>query len=484
MIGKNTLVIDMQELATRGMSSGANIADGGFSNETDAVNITAVPGVLYAPAVAVDSDTDTRLTGGAIASCPDMNIVGATNRLVVTDDGKFYRYNGTKLDAAGISLTAGKTWASGFTDTLTFGGETYVSSKESLTRVQNDNTIDAGASWPFNFTNSNVPHPGLVHQDRMFWADKNLLLSQSTVGDAVAPSTVLTLDSSSIILSLGVDPGSGLILLGTTNTLDTSGTIPAINKLVWYDGNSSTYLKSVVVEDSIFGFHTVGGMTFVGYGKNLGYINGSGISFLRRLKNVTNVQAELPYKHHFASIGNTLYVLDGLQILAYGEVIQGRKVFYYCFKNNVNSNKPTMLGYGGGGKLVIGFATSKFYSFDTTSVATTNSMVFYSNKYNFQRPVYLRSAYIEYADAVVNNDDNRSIYYQSEDISVNGLQLLRVQGQTGTSGIKNTSGASTNFIDNIVGFLQNKVRSLQLRYNTSTTNNGVKRIIIYYDPAE
>jgi hypothetical protein len=483
MIGKQTLIIDMQELASRGMSSGANIADGAFSNETDAVNITAVPGVLYAPAIAVDSDTDVRLTGNPIASCPDMNTVGATNRLVVTDDGKAYRYNGTKLDSAGISLTTSKTWSAGFTDILTFGGETYVSSKESLTRWQNDNTIDAGASWPFNFTNSNVPHPGIVYENNMYWADKNLLLTQSTVGDAVAPTTILTLDTSSIILSLGVDPGSGLMLIGTTNTLDTSGTLPAVNKLLWYDGNSTKVTKSVIVEDSIFGFHTVGGTTFVGYGKNLGYMNGSGISFLRKLKNVTNVQAELPYKHHFSHIGNTLYVLDGLQILAYGEVLTGRKVFYYCFKNNVNSNKPTMLGYGGNGKLVFGFASSKFYSFDTTSVSSTNTMTFYTNKYNFPRPVFLRSVYLEYATALTAGDNNRSINYQSEDLQT-GFQILRVQGQTGTSGIKNESSSSVYFIDNVIGFLNNKVRSLQLRYLTDTANSGIKRIIVYYDPAE
>lgn len=482
MIGKNQLVIDGKDWIN-GMSSSPDITDGGFSNETDAVNLIYNPGVVHSPASFVDSDTDTRLTGNIIASCPDMNNISATNRLAVSDDGKAYRYNGTKLDAAGVALTAAQTWSAGFTDIVTFLGETYISSKASLTRWQNDNTIDAGGSWPFSFANSNVPHPGIVYENNMYWGDKNLLKIQSAIGDSTAPTTILTLDTSSIILALGVDTNTGLMLISTINTIDTSGTIPAICKLLWYDGNSTKPIKSVMIESPIYGFHSVGGNTFVGYGKNLGYINGSGVGFLRKLKNVTNVQEELPFKHHFASIDNTLYVIDGLQILAYGEVLPGRKVFYYCFKNNTNTNKILFIGAGGGGKIIYSFSASKFYSFDTSSISTSNTQTFYTNKYEFPRPVYLRKVYLEYSTAIANNDDNRSIYYQSEDLQT-GLQLLRVQGQTGTSGIKNISGASVYFIDNVVGFTQNKVRSVQFRYLASTINSGLKRIIVYYDPAE
>lgn len=485
MIGNKELVIDSSNWS-KGMSTGSDISDGGFSNETTAVNLIANPGVVYAPAVAVDSDTDTRLTGNAIATCPDMNVISSANRLVVTDDGKAYRYNGTKLDAAGIALTAGKTWAAGFTDIITFGGEAYVSSKEALTRWQNDNTIDAGASWPFSFTTSNVPHPGIVYENNMYWADKNLLLIQSTIGDAVAPTTILTLDSSSVILALGIDPTTGLMLISTTNTLDTSATLPAITRLLWYDGNSPKVAKSVLTEDVILGFHTVSGTTFVGYGKNLGYINGSGVSFLRRLNNVTNVQAELPYKHHFAHISTTLYVLDGLQILAFGEILPGSKKFYYCFKNNTNSNKPTVIGDGGNSKLVFGFATTKFYSFDTMSVASSNTMSLITNFYEFPRPVFLRSAYVEYSDAVTNNDDNRSLSYDTQqlDVTQSGYQILRVQGTTTGGGLKNSSGSSVFQIENIIGFPTNKVRWIKFRYNSDTTNFGLARIIIYYDFAE
>ncbi len=479
MIGKHVLEIGSTDWI-KGMSEGDDISNGGFSNLSDQVNIATVPGVLYAPATVVDSDTDTRLTAGIIASCPDMNVISPDKRLVVTSDGKGYRYDGTKLTAAGIALTAGKTWTSGFTDMVTFAGEAYISSKESITRWQNDNTIDAGASWPVTFTNSNVPHPGLIYQDRMYWADKNLLLIQSTIGDAVAPTTILTLSADQVIIALGIDPGTGLMLISTSNVLDMSATVTTTPRLILYDGNSPTYLKSSIVDDVILGFHSVGGNVFVGYGKKIGYLTGSGIGFLQGLKNATLSNDDLPYKHHFTSIGNTLYVIDGKQIMAYGDVLPGQKVFYYAQSNAVNSNKYTAIFDAGSGKIGYAFATTKFYTMDTTSVATTSGMTFFTNKYSFPRPVIINGIYIEYADAVANNEDNRNLFYQSEDKQT-GFQILNVVNGTH---LKNTSGANVYFIDNIGGFLNNKLRMLQFRYNATGNNYGLKRILVYYTPAE
>lgn len=481
MIGTKQLVIGAADFV-KGVSTSSDVSDGGFSPETDNVNLTANPGTMYAPAASVDSDTDVRLTGNIIASSPDMNVTSPTNRLFVTDDGKAYRYNGTKLDAAGIALTAAQTWTASFTDIITFAGEAYVSSRDSLTRWQNDNTIDAGASWPFSFANS-VPHPGVVYENSMYWGDKNLLKIQSTLGDAVAPTTVLTLSTDQVIVALGVDPGSGLMLISTTNALDASATLTSVNRVLWYDGNSAKVSKSAIIEDAILGFHCVGGTVFVGYSNKVGYLSGAGIQYLRTLNNVTASNTELPYKHHFAHVGNTLYVLNGKQVMAYGEVLPGRKVWYPAWSNMVNSNKPTCLADVGAKKLGMGFATTKFYTFDTSSVATTNNVTFYTNEYDFPRPVFLRSVYLEYSSAVINGDANRTIYYQSEDKQT-GFQILRVQGLTSGTGLINSSGASVYFIDNVIGFASNKVRSVQFRYGADTVASGLKRIILYWDPAE
>ena len=482
MIGKQQIVIDAADFV-RGMSTSDELADGGFSPTTDAVNLTKLPGVLYAQANSVNSDTDTRLAGNMIASSVDMNVTSPTERLLVDDTGLAYRYDGTKLDAAGIALTAAVNWAAGFTDLIVFAGEAYVSSKEKLTRWQNDNTIDAGTSWPFSFTNTTVPHPGLVYENQMYWGDKNLLLTQAALGDTTAPTTVLTLSADQVIVALGIDPGSGLMLISTTTALNISDTFPGINKIHWYDGNSAKSSKVTVVDEMVLSFHSVGATVYVGFGDSLGYLSGSGIQFLRKLANVTLNEAQLPYKHKMTNIGNTLYVLDGAKILAFGEILPGRKVPYYAWSNPVNSNKPTLICDVGSKKLGIGFATTKFYTFDTSSVATTGTMAFYTNRISFPRPVYLRGANLEYADSVTNNDNNRNLYYQTEDRVDFGDSTAKLQIQGGTN-LKNESGAGVYIIDNVVGFADNKVRTVQLRYNTDTTNFGLRRIILYYDYAE
>ena len=96
MLGLQTLEIDASELL-KGMSSGDDISDGGFSPLTEGLNLIANPGIIYAPAAEVNTDSDAILTGEIIASCPDHNVTNIDSRLLVADDGTFYKYNGTKL---------------------------------------------------------------------------------------------------------------------------------------------------------------------------------------------------------------------------------------------------------------------------------------------------------------------------------------------------------------------------------------------------
>ena len=380
MIGNQQLIIDQSNFL-KGMSSGAQISDGGYSSETEAVNPIVTPGVLYAPAIAVDSDTDARLTGNIIATSPDMVSSSATNRLLVADNGSYYSYNGTKIPAVAFATDAGATYAKGFTDIITFAGEAYVTTKEKIKRWTNPSTITdltGGA-----FTNTGHPHPAIVFENNAFYGDRNLLLRQTAANGA--PATILTLSVDQTIIALGIDPGTGKMLISTSNSLDVSNTLPAIHRVLWYDGFSDKTLKSAIVNDIITAFYPHEGIVYVGYGQNLGYLNGAGITFLRKLNNVTLVADDLPHKHSFSHIGNTLYVVDGNKILAYGEIVKGGgKVFYYCYKNyfgTAQTNKFKTIFYAGSNKIGISSATNKFSTLDITSTANLDSFDFYSTWY-------------------------------------------------------------------------------------------------------
>lgn len=466
MIGLQQLIIDASDWI-KGMSSGPEISDGGFSTDSESGNPVNTPGVLYAPAAGIDIDTDIRLTDEIIASSPDMVSFLGTNRLLVAENGSYYSYNGTKIPAVALQTDSINTYQKGFTDIITYAGEAYVTTKEALVRWQNPSTFNNSF---LAFTSTNRPHPAIVFEDNAFYGDKNLLLRQTSAGGT--PTTILTLSSDQEIIALGVDPGTGKMLISTTNSLNISNTLTSINKLLWYDGFSNKPMKSVFVEDMILGFHTIGGITYVGYGQNLGYINGSGIQFLRSLLNVTLDQQDLPYKHNFASIGKTLYVVDGAKILAYGDIIGGKKGFYYCYKNQINSNKFKSIFNAGSNKLGFSFVTSKLYTVDTSSVATLDKLDVYTNWYHFQRPVILRSMYLDMKGQIASTGN----FTLSYDIPGSTGNALSVRGGTQTS---------INEVKDIIGFLpSHKTRSIRLRLQNATENDGIRKIIVYYDYAE
>ena len=480
MIGKHQLVIGPEDFV-KGMSTSDNIQDGGFSPkvtvggvEVGKVNLIANPGVLYGPATIVDSDTDNRLTGEIIGSTPDHNVLAGDNRLLFSDNDTFYRYDGTKIIAAAYTGGTASTFAEGFSDIINFAGETYVTAKERIKRWTSTSTIADLVS----FTNTTYPHPAIVFENNAFYGDKNLLLRQTAA--AGTPATILTLSLDQVIIALGIDPSTGYMLISTTSSLNISDTLPAVNKVLWYDGFSGKPIKSMIVDEMVLSFHPVGGTVYVGYGLNLGYLTGSGIQFLRRLYNAGRVQDELPYKHHLCSIGNTLYVVDKNQILAFGEVLPGKKVWYHAWESGTNNPDIRAIFPAGSDKLGISYETNEFATMDVKATTAGGLLRFATNRYEFPRPVYIRKAFIEYVDAVADANNTRNLYYSSDGFA--SEVEMAIEGNT-TATLKNETGATLLTIDNIIGVAE-KTRTAQFRYYHSTTNYGVKRIIIYYDFAE
>lgn len=477
MLGAQQIVIDAAEFI-KGMSSGAEISDGGFSSETEAVNPIAVPGVLYAPAQAVDSDTDARLTDEIIATSTDDDSSLGYERKMVTEDGKYYRYNGTKIPEAALRTDATNTYQKGFTDMISFDGETYATSRQTIIRWDESAAV-FNASF-FAFTNDattpakTTPHPAIVFEDNAFYGDGNLLLRQTAAN--ATPATILTLSTEQRIIALGIDPGTGKMLISITSSLNISNTLPAIHKVLWYDGFSNKVLKSVIVDDMVTAFYSVGGLVFVGYGQNLGYLNGSGITFLRRFANVTLDQQDLPYKQNFTNIGDTLYVVDGHKILAYGRIIAGgERVFYYVYRNYfglTNTTKFKCIFNAGQNKLGISSATAKFSTLDVASTPSNlNLLDVYTKWYHFPRPVFLRNMYIQMSTQIATSA-NFSVNYRISKDETN--RALTVSGGTTTS----------VYELRYIGFISERTTAVKMRIVNSTENDGIKKIIIYYDWAD
>lgn len=472
MIGQRQVILDVSEWI-KGMSSGKYMPDGGFSDDTEAVNMIAEPGVLYAPATLVDGDSDAILDDEIIASSPDHAAASPSDRLVVTADGDFMRYNGTKLlDVTGGQDTT-QTYAKGFTDMVNFDGETYVTSKEKLARWSGTQTFDFVFA---SMANTALPHPLVVFENNLYIGDGNLLKRMTAA--AGTPATVLTLATNEFIQALGVDPGSGKLLISIVYGQNISGTINRTNKVLWYDGFANKVIKVIRVEDMVTAFHNHSGNVIVGYGVNIGILTGSGIRFLRKLVESALDSTKLPYKHSFASMGSTMCVIDGTKVLAWGPVrTGGDNVFYYIAKNKVNSNIIDAIFNAGNNKLGMSMATSKFRTLDITSKATLDKFDFYTNWVEFPRPIILRAIYYQF----VNNLSTANLTLNFDDQSNGGTERELQQlyaANTATSEFFAHGARVTSTIDT------GKLYAIRLRIQNSTTNDGLKRIIIYYDFAE
>lgn len=477
MIGKYTLEIGQKSDGTNdfvlGMGTSSSSQDGGFSNETLAVNLVAVPGVLYAPANTTDQSSI--LDSNIIAFGNDSN--ASPIKYAVTDTGKYYSVN----TVSGASMTllyndsANNTkYVSGRTDIIQYRYKTYVTTSTNLNYFENQTLSTTHINWK-TFTNAIsgqvCNHPMIVWNGNLYIADGYQIHKVS--GDTPTYTAgVLTLDTTFTIIALGIDPGSGKILISVTSQASNlSGAIPSENTIMLWDGfNPTVPAKTIPVEEMVSAFINIDGTVYILYGQNLGYFNGTGISFVRKLKNVA-LSLDIPYKNKVTSIGKTLFIVDGAQILAYGDIVGGKPpVSRYIYINQNNaSTKLTAITSLGSGILGIASPSAKFLTFDINSVSTIYAIDFYSKRYVFPRPIFLRRVFIEYDTQITNGQTTGSVYLLTDNGTSNNL------GSTLASGTQGVLELSARDI---------KTRSVQLRYTGNTVATGVRRFIIMYDTAE
>lgn len=489
MIGSKQFEISYADL-TKSMSSSGYVSDGGYSNETIAINPLPQPGGFYGAPTILDRSSNL-INGNVIMSSGDATYLGAT-KFLGTDTGYFYSVNSAFLPTARQSAVAG-TYVSGYSDMVQFGvGSTmytYVTTTTDIVRMTGDTLSGLDATWwtvtmgktalgtnPIGgATGVTTAHPMLVYEDSLWIADFNKI---HKFDGTTASYGFLVLPIDQTIVALGIDPSTGKMLISTTQGANAADSVPKQCKILIWDGFSSRPIRSVIVDDMVTAIYPVGGTVFMPFGLNLGYWNGSGVSFLRKLKNATYDANLLVYKQRITSIGKTLYVMDGIQVLAFGEIMAGEKRFYYANKAtaataayftailNLGSNELGLCYASNSGEKVL----ASFGTFYTT--LTNNIAYFYSNKYDFLRAIQVKEVIVEYIDSIAAAG------------SGGALALLDPTGSYVTSSsLTNDSSAAVFQISSFP--VQNPTPStyIQLRYE-NVSNKGIKRFLISYDYVE
>lgn len=476
MIGEKTFDIKAENFFA-GMSSALFANDNGFASGGNisgtifptTLNLTAKPGVLYPAGNTVDRTPASDLTSLLIASSADSNFLGY-DRVFISDDAKFYSFDGTTLTLRHTDATASRSYTAGKTSMVTLGFSCFTTSSGTNTGISkwamSSNTFTDNF---FAFSDTIAPHPSVLFENQAFYGDGDLLLRQTDEGST--PTTILDLEDNAIITALGTDPGSGRMLIATSQAINMGDTVNKICKVLLYDGFSNKPIKSVPVDDQITAFYNVGGTVFVFYGNKMGYWNGAGITFLRVLS-IPLSSTDLVYPAHVTNIDNTIYVVEQRNILAYGEIQPGKKVFYYAQQNNNGiSGSYSLITNVGSKKLALSFATAKFYTFDTSSVSgvQTGGSVFFSNRYDFERLITFNTLIIEFDSLPPTNSNIITALIYGDQGYLNPTNIGTV-----------ATGSADNKLIYELPYASLVMRTLQLRL-TLATAIGIRRITVTYN---
>jgi hypothetical protein len=279
MIGKNVLEISAKDFLN-GMTSSPETDDGGFSPETNHVNITSSQtalGILYPAGFKTDQSI---ADGQYIASCSDPDSGVGISKYLLTSSGKFYSVS-SSFTATLRQTTAGAvTYQSITSDMVVYRNGLYATSTTNITLGTGANltAIDedwwttvapkSGGGFP-SALSTGVPHPVLVYEDNLYIGDGQKLHRWDGANN-VATEGYLTLNTGLVIQALSIDPGTGKMLISATEGANASGTIPRQTKIYVYDGTSNKPSRAVIVDDIVTSMYPLGGVVYMCYGQNLG----------------------------------------------------------------------------------------------------------------------------------------------------------------------------------------------------------------------
>ena len=476
-VSQTQIIYDSADIS-QGMSTSKHIKDGGFSPETTGINLRSEFGVINAPGPIVDKSTN--LVKQIIASCEDPAYYGK-DRMILDDAGNLYSFDGSSLTKQDNSTS--DEFTIGTTDIIPFQGNFYITNRAGANgdvfQWNGTSTLDE-AWWTTTKSQaalySTTPfRPMFVFEDHLFIGDKEKL---HRVDTALAISNgILTLQSNDTISAIGKDPGTGKMIIAVNTGANYSGAKNYPSKILFYDGFSNKALRSIPVSGLITAFQEVNGVIYIAYQNKIGVWNGSGITPLRTLSKTGGT-----YKHQITTIEDTLYVIDGAKILAFGPVRQGGSKIWYTVLTasntpqsifNLGSNK---LGYS----LNDGTGNGKFYTHDVTSRASviTGGVDVYFNQEKLADDVNIKSVILEYSSALPTTAESLHA------VKLKYINPVNKKEETRTlRTISGTSGQSE--VEISVGI---KAKTFQLILNilpeTLTNVVGITRAILNIDKSK
>lgn len=476
MVGKNQIQIAGNQFA-QGLATSDFLGDGGIGMLSQNINPLVNPGSLYATGLVSKSG----VTNSLVATSEDYENQSQTNRWLIDSNAGTPYYVDSSNTIHTTSTGGTGTYTLGISDAIPFKynpdgamGLFMTSTNDidvirstlgSLTAKPNYWTAASGLNQ--SALTTGVPHPLIVFEQSLWVGDGNKL--HSITAGAVVDAVSLTLPLGEEIMCLGIDPVTGLMMIGVRNVSTSSPPstdVPAKNYIYLFDGFSSKARRKIPVWGTPFSFTGVAGDVFVGMDNAIGQWNGNGVTFKRRLG-----ATSIPHKHRVCTVGNFLIVADGLNLLAFGDIQNEKRVWFPLFKNNATSDSINVVWQQSRGVIGFSYASStvKFIDLFDTALGA-GSGIFYTNNINFERPVDIRRIRV-FTTGITTT------------AGIGGVSIID-ENQITTSPTVSTFvvASGTRYVFDFD--FNYKLQIMQPKVTIDTQVFGITKVIIYYDVVE
>lgn len=493
MIGSKQIVYSANQFIS-GQASSDYAPDGGLGANASNLNPFVTPGVLRGNLIS--SDVNSILADNVIATSED-GTGGLKARLMVGDAANYYTVDTSGTIVKVATGTDTSNYVYGRTDVAVQSGSSgnkyaFVTHGTDITLWNGSTSITenwwstiayyTGTTHPPALTAN--PHPLLNFNTNLWVADgsqlHNILPNVAfTTATLAVNLSVLSLDAFSTIYALGTDPTTGLMLISFQNTVNQGDTISTQAFVGLYDGYSTGLRRKIPVDDLVTAFKNVGGQVYCMFGPKVGVWNGNGITFLRKLTNVTNSTSSLNYQHRVANNSNVLLVADGNVMLGYGEPMAGKPKTWFNMGTLVDtSNTITALCPLGNNKVgVFARATSlskwNLRTYDLSSASGTTFTASFALQY-FPKPIFVRRMRV-ITTGIANTGATDMVVSIGDDKG--GVLPI-----SNASRIVSVPAGTTYVVD--FDFGGAKCQAVQPNISASNGAWGLVQVIIYYDPAE
>lgn len=362
-----------------GESQSAWTSERGFSPSSYGLNLTKMKGLLYFAPTVTDRGGAT-LTGNIIASAYDRTYSG-NDAYFLDNEGAFYTLSGATFTKK--QTVAADTFITGTSDLLQYKDNLYATSETRVIYLAASGLTSVDSSW-WTGLKSACRHPLERVEDTLYIGDQYEIHTWNGTSSTAA---AITLPTDVNITSLRKHPDGKTLLAFCGLSANYSHTRGLGGRIYFIDTNLKNWTREIDIEMQVEGSQTVGGVIYVTYGDSVGYFDGNGVKFLKRLSNNSGTT----YSNNIVAYEDKLVIRDGRDALVFGDLGGGR-VWWRIFKTSI-AKDISCLRYLGDNKMLFAYqdaggTAGNLEEVDYDNVGTNGTFI--SNKYIFPQKVRIR----------------------------------------------------------------------------------------------